>query len=115
VQTFSSTTPPLQTFSSPFTLEAFPAPVMPLQNLFSFSVLHSAPADIGWNLATMDVSNLQTSAAVAIVVHLALVDVIVPLSNTHQVISLKLTKHKLLVLANIDEAISLWTRCFPIC
>jgi len=39
----------------------------------------------------MDVSNLQTFAVVAITVHLALVDAIVPLSNTHQVIYLKLT------------------------
>jgi hypothetical protein len=39
----------------------------------------------------MDVSNLQTSYVVVVAVDIAFVDAIVPLSNTHQVISLKLT------------------------
>jgi len=86
VQTSSaSTAPPVQTFS-------FIAPPMQSAYEASFtpaSVLHFAPTDVGRNLANMNVSNLQTSFVAAI--HIASVDTIVPLSNTHQVISLKLT------------------------
>jgi hypothetical protein len=40
---------------------------------------------------------------------------IVALSNTHQVVSLKLTyEHKLSLLANADEALSPWSRCFSL-
>jgi hypothetical protein len=39
--------------------------------------------------------------------------VIVPLSNTHQVVLLKLT-NKLSLLANANEAISLWSMCFSL-
>ena len=82
--------PPMQTSSSQLVLKASPAHVVPLQNLFSSSIMHFFPAAVGRNLATMDVSNLQTSSVV-IVVHLASVDAIFQLSNTYQVISLKLT------------------------
>jgi len=72
-------------------MEVFPASIVLLQNLLSFSVLHYSPVVVGRNLATMDVSNLQTSYVVVVAVDIAFVDAIVPLSNTHQVISLKLT------------------------
>ena len=72
-------------------MEAFPASIVLLQNLLSSSVLHYSPVVVSRNLATMDVSNLQTSYVVVVAVDIAFVDAIVPLSNTHQVISLKLT------------------------
>jgi len=81
----------VQTFSSPYALEASSAPIVLMQNLFSSSVLHSSPATIGPNIATIDVSNLQTSPASVVAVHIAFMDAIVSLFNNHQVISLKLT------------------------
>jgi hypothetical protein len=81
----ASTAPPVQTFS-------FIAP--PMQSVYeaSFTPAYepsTMQSDVGRNLANMNVSNLQTYFVAAI--HIASVDTIVPLSNTHQVISLKLT------------------------
>jgi hypothetical protein len=77
----------VQTSSSPSVLEASPAATVHLQTSSSPSVMHSSlPVAAIVKLATIDASILHLSPAA-----IAVNALIVPISNTHQVIFLKLT------------------------